>query len=63
MKAKIEIEMENAAFAPHPHGELASILSQLSEAILDRGTFPIVGANWPLRDVNGNTVGKFEVLS
>lgn len=62
MKAKLTLEMENAAFADGMAGqEVARILRQLADKIQD---WPGANAfNLGLRDINGNKVGKFEVVS
>lgn len=56
MKLKIEIEMDNAAFADEPDLEVAEILAKMARFInLDRPD------RINLHDSNGNTVGKAEV--
>lgn len=55
MIAKIKIEMANAAFE-EPASELARILRDLAKKIEDGQT------DCALRDVNGNTVGRFFIL-
>ncbi len=57
MKAKIEIEMSNAAFEEAPASELARILRELANRV--EGDGDELGL---IRDINGNTVGKFEVV-
>ena len=59
MKAKIEIKMDNAAFENGAGAELARILRGITNTLHDRA---VVEMEIPLRDSNGNTVGKFEVL-
>jgi hypothetical protein len=55
MKAKIEIEMDNAAFAGGPATELARILRVLTKKIE-------AGADYaPAMDANGNKVGEFNI--
>jgi hypothetical protein len=62
MKATITISMDNAAFADDAAGEeVARILRNLADKIGGEGVHQIAGANITLRDVNGNTVGKFTV--
>lgn len=56
MKAKIEIEMNGAAFDDAPASELARIL-RAAAAEIEAGELP-----GGLRDINGNTVGKLEVI-
>lgn len=56
MKAKIEIQMDNAALADCPATELARILAELAEDLRHGG----VGRT-SLRDINGNRVGFFEI--
>lgn len=56
MTAKINITMDNAAFADNPN-ELARILRDLADNLeAGNGTD---GAN--LRDLNGNKVGRFDI--
>ncbi len=55
MKAKIEIRMDTDAFCDLPSTELARIL-RLCAIAAEEGDSEMV-----LRDLNGNTVGKFEV--
>ena len=55
MKLTLEISMENAAFDDSPLAEAARILREAA-GMLDTGA-----DNGKLRDVNGNTVGFFEV--
>lgn len=58
MKAKIEIQMDGAAFEETCGTELGRILRELAHEIENNGeTGPCV-----LRDINGDKVGKFEVL-
>lgn len=60
MKAKIVIQMDNAAFEDDPSVELARILQELAVRVtgasLDK-YFPLLS----LRDINGNCVGELEV--
>lgn len=51
----LTIRMENAAFDPDPQWEVARILRDVVEKI-DRGR-----TDGPILDINGNTVGKFEM--
>jgi hypothetical protein len=55
MKAKITVEMDNAAFEDSPAGELARILRDLSDKI-EEGEDSV-----RLRDLNGNVVGQFAI--
>lgn len=56
MKAKIEITMNNAAFEDQPATELARILRECAVYSEEGAT------EMTLRDINGNKVGKFEVI-
>ncbi len=56
MKAHITVTMENAAFEDAPASELARILRELANKIERNGPDAC-----KLRDINGNTVGKFVV--
>ena len=51
----ITIESGNAAFSPDPSFELARILRDLADRVERDGSVP---DGLPLRDVNGNTVGR-----
>lgn len=55
MHAKINIQMDNAAFADEPAVELARILRNLAQSVEDGRT------ECPAHDYNGNTVGRFEI--
>ena len=67
MKAKIEVEMDNAAFGEYPQDELRRILLSICEDI-DNG-FSLRGNQWledsprarTLRDSNGNRVGQLVI--
>lgn len=60
MKATIEIQMGGAAFDNVYHREeLGRILRQLARTIERHGGMP--DRSLPLRDVNGNMVGRFVV--
>jgi len=54
MKAKLEIEMDSAAFAEDWQAELARILRNAADN-LDLGNG--IAGRMRLRDINGNTVG------
>jgi len=58
MKAKIEINMDNAAFEDPTDGELGRILHDLADKI----AYSIPNYSINLRDVNGNTVGVFKII-
>ncbi|KKN11876.1 hypothetical protein LCGC14_1022230 [marine sediment metagenome] len=58
MRLIITIKMDNAAFSPCPNPEVARILADVT-----KHSFPDPGKPWPLRDVNGNTVGTIEVAN
>ena len=65
MKATINIQMDNDAFVQHPSAELARILKVLADNIegqvagvsCDR-----VGDMIGCRDINGNSVGRLEII-
>jgi len=59
MKLKIEICMDNDAFTGPAGVELARILRRFADHV-DR-SYPMLGEE-PLMDLNGNTVGKAEVV-
>jgi len=60
MEIKILIKCDNAAFAETGSIEAARILEQLAHRletdVMTEGDF------LPLRDINGNTVGSYEVI-
>jgi hypothetical protein len=62
MKAIIEIKMDNAAFEAAPKVELHRILRQLSGNVLNEGGVHRVGDSIAAIDINGNTVGKLEIV-
>lgn len=55
---RIEIDTGNAAFEDSPWSECARILRQLADDMERNGGVP-----FNLRDINGNRVGKAEVVS
>jgi hypothetical protein len=55
----ITIETDNAAFAEDPHEETCRILRRLVAHIEGNG----INEPLTLRDVNGNTVGRYEATS
>ncbi len=57
MKITIDINMDNAAFE-ESGAEVARILRKLAERLYD----PQVGEGGKLQDINGNTVGQWEVI-
>ncbi len=66
MKFKLEIEMDNAAFEDG-HDELGQILSDVSVTIhrqfFAEAIDPIHGDAGNVRDSNGNTVGRWEIVA
>ena len=60
MKATMTIDMDNAAFqeAQDPQVELRRILLQVSDCLHGMGPIDYI----PLIDINGNRVGKFEIM-
>lgn len=57
MTLTITIQCDNAAFSENPGGEVARILRRYADDI--DGMEP---EETKLRDINGNTVGKVEVI-
>ena len=55
MTLKLEIAMDNAAFADYPEGETAKILRDVADLVINGRT------DGHCIDVNGNTVGKWEI--
>ena len=60
MRLKIEIDMENAAFAENWRDEVARIIGSFSERIRFDSNI-VYKVKVPLYDINGNTVGRAEV--
>jgi len=58
MKLTVTIETDNDAFQPDPAPELADILTSFAQRIDKNGINR--SDRFPLRDVNGNTVGFAE---
>ena len=56
MKFKLEIKMDNAAFHPEYEQELCRILYLVTDRF-ERGDTKLL-----VKDINGNTVGKAEVI-
>ncbi len=61
MRARIKIDMSNAAFGDMPGTELARILRELATYIIEDDMGPMEPGVVALRDINGNTVGTFKV--
>ena len=60
MKARITINMDNAAFDEFPHEELSRILAKLARDIGEYGMNPSL-RGMTLHDINGNTVGEIKI--
>jgi hypothetical protein len=60
MRFTLEIKMDNAAFEDDPSYEVARILKETAKRIEGHPHFS-PGHEQPLHDVNGNTVGCFDV--
>ena len=60
MKITINIDIDNAAFDGDTREELSRILSEQSSKVR---FYPLDGLSEPfgIKDINGNTVGEFEV--
>ena len=56
MKLKIEIECDNAAFGDAPEWEVARILRELADRVIDEDCLA-----HPIFDANGNRVGRSTV--
>lgn len=56
MKAKIIVNMDNAAFEDGQGAELARILRRLADDVASGDSFAT------LRDINGNRVGGFVII-
>jgi hypothetical protein len=66
MAFTLSIDTDNAAFCdddgePHPGPEIALILVTLATAVV-KGIGPDTRDCGPLRDSNGNTVGRWEFV-
>jgi hypothetical protein len=55
---RLEFETDNDAFVEDAHGEIARILAGLAMDFTNGVPAPGVGGG--IRDVNGNTVGKWQ---
>ena len=57
MKLQLNITMDNAAFEADPLSEATRILRNVADRM--------DGGSWggPLKDINGNTVGTFDITS
>jgi len=60
MKFTLTINCDNAAFEYCPSVEVASILKHVSERVYMNPNFS-AGHSQPIRDLNGNTVGSFDI--
>lgn len=64
MKFSLEIEMDNAAFGDDAFDQTAEvkrILKRLIVGLPENGGLDIGDGTRNLRDINGNTVGRWEV--
>lgn len=61
MKARIDIDMNGAAFAERPTDELHRILWELCGKLKREGHLALGGAPFHLHDINGNKVGKLTI--
>ena len=57
---RLKIDLENDAFVPHCTFEIARILGELAENIVNEGDEHLSFYR-NLRDINGNTVGKYAI--
>lgn len=57
MRFRLEFDMNNSAFEPDAATEVGRILRKITTAVEDDGEF---GA--PIRDVNGNRIGVWQVV-
>lgn len=62
MKAIIQIEMDNTAFDTDPGIELARILNKLARLADNQWDRLIDFGEVKAMDINGNTVGKLEIV-
>ena len=60
VKLKLEIQMDNAAFDPHPNTEVAAILRDLASKVQNYDELE-PGYLRPLHDTNGNKIGYAKV--
>ena len=58
MKAIITIDLDNDAFQPYKSKEVVRILRRLADDIKTKG---ICAAPTKLMDINGNSVGRFDL--
>ncbi len=61
MKITIEINTDNAAFAPHEEIEVARILIRLTDKMMDEGRKLGQLDGQALMDINGHRVGSIKV--
>ena len=61
MKATLQIDMGNAAFGERPATELARILRNIAQDV-DGHCLQYVGDAVFAIDINGNSVGKLEIV-
>ena len=61
MKATLQINMDNAAFGERPATELARILRNMAQDV-DEHCLQYAGDAVFAIDINGNSVGKLEIV-
>lgn len=62
MTLKLTIQMDNAAFEESPDAECARILRNLASKVEVGERSLAAGESFSLLDINGNKVGKAEVV-
>ena len=62
MKLTLSIDMDNAAFDDSPGAEASRILHRLADKVGPMEASDALGTTWPLMDINGNKVGRAEVV-
>jgi len=60
MDIKITINTDNAAFEDYPEDEIARILHKIADSI-EADECLLCVDNYPVIDINGNTVGSLNV--
>jgi hypothetical protein len=61
MKFTLEIELGNDAM--QTNDDIAKSLQTLAHRLSQMHRDPVDGDKWNIRDANGNTVGKWEVIA
>ena len=59
MKFSFELNTDNAAFSDHPVSEIHRVFTEIQQQLTHQRMIGVESLGGTIRDVNGNTVGKW----